>query len=106
MSITNTSYYKYIFYAEEGQHAQVAFTICQTLDVAKTWIAVGSESAGVEQLDNPNRHKTWWWTPWTEASREAHAARAKKMGIDILVNSWNWDVRVTSLMTHPPRLFC
>ena len=99
MSLTNTTYYKYIFYAEAGQ--QLAFTVCPTLDVADTWIAVG-EDAGVEQLDNPNRHKTWWWTPWTEASRKLHAARAKRMGIDILVNSWNWDTNYLTINETGP----
>eukprot|EP01047_Picozoa_sp_COSAG01_P043712 COSAG01_NODE_3900_length_5564_cov_6.249405_2_plen_479_part_00 len=41
-------------------------------------------------MDNPNRHKTWWWSAWTEANREAYAHRAKIMGIDILVNTGVW----------------
>lgn len=87
MSIGNTTYYRYIFYATPGQ--KLAFAFCPTLQVANTWIAVG-KSQGLQMMNNPNRHKTWWWSAWTEATRESYAARAKKLGIDILVNTGNW----------------
>eukprot|EP01043_Picozoa_sp_COSAG02_P078434 COSAG02_NODE_17652_length_989_cov_0.860674_1_plen_245_part_10 len=53
MSIGNTTYYRYIFYASPGQ--KLAFTFCPTLRVAQTWIAVG-KSQGLEMMNNPNRH--------------------------------------------------
>ena len=39
MTLTNSSYYRYVFYARPGQ--RLAFAFCRTLDVARTWVAVG-----------------------------------------------------------------
>jgi hypothetical protein len=87
MSITNSSYYRYIFYAQKGQ--RLAFAFCPTLSVAQLWKAVG-ESQGLSMMDNANRHKSWWWSDWSEANRAKYAKRARTMGIDILVNTGGW----------------
>ena len=87
MSISDSTYYRYVFYATPGQ--RLAFAFCPTLEVAHTWTAVG-KAEGLEMMDRPSRHKTWWWSAWTEANRASYATRAKKMGVDILVNTGGW----------------
>ncbi len=58
VSITNHSYYKYIFYAAEGD--AVGLTIAPSERVAKVWMAIGRASGVL--YDNPNRFKSWLWT--------------------------------------------
>ena len=58
VSITNHSYYKYVFYAAE--HDAVGVTIAPSERVAKVWMEVGRASGVL--YDNPNRFKSWLWT--------------------------------------------
>ena len=58
VSITNHSYYKYLFYATPND--SVGFTIAPSDTVAKVWMDIG-RAAGV-LTNNDNRFKSWLWT--------------------------------------------
>jgi hypothetical protein len=58
VSITNHSFYKYMFYAVEGD--AVGMTIAPSADIGHIWMDIG-RNAGV-LFDNENRFKSWLWT--------------------------------------------
>jgi hypothetical protein len=89
MTISPRSYYRFLFYAQEGDELAFGFAGPSSREVANLWLTAGRER-GIDLMAHTNRFNTFFWTEMTEDTAMAVAARATVLGVDTIMIDDSW----------------